>query len=199
MVKNHLHIHTLFRYQLTCNVHIYSQRCPELPLQLIMLYILTHSSLHHSELLLLCWRFWLLLIYIKFRAKKMYSDKIELQYSSGNLREAWQGIKSMASFNQNKFSTGKHVNLEGVTDQDLPNILNSFYSRFEQPDFSEKISQIKHSFSPVNEIIFQKTRWLNFWKALMWEKLRVLMAYVAIYCITALYSLVVFSNIFFKW
>ena len=70
----------------------------------------------------------------------MYSDKIKLQYNSSNLREPWQGIKSMASINQNKVSTGKHVNLEGVKDQDLPNILNSFYSRFEQPDFSDKIS-----------------------------------------------------------
>lgn len=90
------------------------------------------------------------------KAKKIYREKIELQYSSGNLRDAWKGIKSMAAINQNKDSTGKHVNLEGVKDQELPNVLNAFYSRFEQLDFSDKISELKNSLSPANAIIISE-------------------------------------------
>ena len=51
----------------------------------------------------------------------MYKDKVEHKYSSGALRAAWKGIKSMSSINQrNSDSDRKPLKIEGIND-DLPN------------------------------------------------------------------------------
>lgn len=53
-----------------------------------------------------------------------YREKIEMQYSSGDLQAAWQGIKTMASINQCANEIKKPFRVNGVDDSDLPKIFN---------------------------------------------------------------------------
>jgi hypothetical protein len=87
------------------------------------------------------------------KAKREYKDKIEQRYSSGDLRAAWKGIKNMASVNQKCDVVKKQVKLDGVDDCDLPNVLNDFYTRFEQHDFSSDISDLRKSFNSDCDIV----------------------------------------------
>lgn len=66
--------------------------------------------------------------------KMKYREKIEMQYSSGDLQAAWQGIKTMASINQCANEIKKPFRVNGVDDWDLPNIFNSFFSCFEKSE-----------------------------------------------------------------
>lgn len=52
------------------------------------------------------------------KAKLKYKDKIEARYSSGDLRAAWQGIKNMASINQQN-NNRKPIRVKGVDNSDL--------------------------------------------------------------------------------
>ena len=71
------------------------------------------------------------------KAKIAYRDKVELKYSSGDLREAWRGIKSMSSISHGNNDRARNtINIEGTHEADLPNAVNIFYSRFEKNDFS---------------------------------------------------------------
>ena len=105
------------------------------------------------------------------KAKRQYKDKVEMQYSSGDIRAAWQGIKTMASVNQRVDGTRKSVSVEGVDDQDLPNVLNTFYARFERHDFSESISALReslvseHDFVIVTDDVVKLFKHLNAYKA----------------------------------
>jgi hypothetical protein len=87
------------------------------------------------------------------KAKREYKDKIEQRYSSGDLRAAWKGIKHMASVNQKCDTVKKQVKLDGVDDCDLPNVLNDFYTRFEQHDFSSDVSDLRKSFTSDCDIV----------------------------------------------
>ena len=90
------------------------------------------------------------------KAKLKYKEKIEVQYSSGDLRAAWQGIKNMASINQHANETRTSISVNGVECSDLPNSFNHFFSRFESSDFSESISLCKKSLEPLNEIVISQ-------------------------------------------
>ena len=53
------------------------------------------------------------------KAKRMYKDKVEHKYSSGDLLATWKGIKSMSSINQRNSDTDrKPLNIEGISDAD---------------------------------------------------------------------------------
>lgn len=60
------------------------------------------------------------------KAKSQYRNKIENQYNSGDLKAAWQGIKTMAAINQPVCRTGQPIKLSGIDDGDLPDIFNKF-------------------------------------------------------------------------
>jgi hypothetical protein len=62
-------------------------------------------------------------------------------------------VTSMASVNQEVDVVKKQVKLDGVDDCDLPNVLNDFYTRFKQYDFSDDISDLKKSFTSDCDIV----------------------------------------------
>lgn len=92
------------------------------------------------------------------KAKIVYRDKVELKYSSGDLREAWRGIKSMSSISQgnNNDRARNTINIEGTNEADLPNAFNIFYSRFEKNDFSINTSTLRESLSPISDIVIEQ-------------------------------------------
>ena len=53
------------------------------------------------------------------------------KFSGDCLRADWQGIKNMAAVNKVSAPRGSRVSLEGVSDEALPNHMNSFFTRFE--------------------------------------------------------------------
>jgi hypothetical protein len=58
------------------------------------------------------------------RAKLEYRNKLEDQFSSGNTREAWQGLQSITDYKVKAPSTSD--------DPSLPDQLNDFYARFDR-------------------------------------------------------------------
>lgn len=74
------------------------------------------------------------------KAKRIYKNKAEYKYSSGDLQAGWKGIKSMSSITQRSDSDRKPLKIDGANDLDLPNVC--FYSRIERHDFSENISSL---------------------------------------------------------
>lgn len=98
------------------------------------------------------------------KAKIQYRDKIEEQYCSGDLRAAWQGIKQMASINQNSGQTRQLTTISGVNDADLPNAFNSFFSPFERSDFLCKISTLRMSLKPENGIAIAERKVASLFK-----------------------------------
>jgi hypothetical protein len=59
----------------------------------------------------------------------------------------------MASVNQECVTVKKQVKLDGVDDCDLPNVLNDFYTRFEQHDFSSDVSDLRKSLTSDYDIV----------------------------------------------
>ena len=87
----------------------------------------------------------------------MYKDKVEHKYSSGALRAAWKGIKSMSSINQrNSDSDRKPLKIEGINDADLPNTFKKLYSSCGKHDFPENISLLRESLSSDCNIVISQ-------------------------------------------
>ncbi len=78
------------------------------------------------------------------KAKLKYRNKIENQFSGGDLRAAWSGIKAMASINQPTL-TKNLVTVSGVNDMDLADVFNSFFSHWERTDFLSNITIMRES------------------------------------------------------
>ncbi len=89
------------------------------------------------------------------RAMLRYKDTIQAQYGGGDLRAAWQGIKTMASNNQ-QTRTRASISVNGVDNSDLPNIFNSFFFCFERSDLSGNIYLCKKSLELLNEILISR-------------------------------------------
>uniref|UniRef100_A0A1A8LS20 Reverse transcriptase domain-containing protein n=3 Tax=Nothobranchius TaxID=28779 RepID=A0A1A8LS20_9TELE len=68
-------------------------------------------------------------------------------YSGGDLKAAWKGIKCMASCNHQK-EDKKPINVKGVPDSVLPDVFNSFFSRFERGDLVGKVGVCKEALKP---------------------------------------------------
>lgn len=90
------------------------------------------------------------------KAKAKYKEKIENQYVNGDLRSAWQGIKSMASINQHAIDTKQPISINGVEDIDLSNTFNRFFSRFERSDFTQDVSRLRDSLVPYSDILISQ-------------------------------------------
>ena len=56
----------------------------------------------------------------------------------------------------NSDSDRKPLNIEGISDADLPNTFNDFYSRFEKHDFSSNISLLRQSLSSDCDIVISQ-------------------------------------------
>ena len=82
------------------------------------------------------------------KAKTEYKKKIEMQFSSNNMRAAWQGIKAMACIDHHISVAKDPTRITGVDNTDLPNCFNSFFSRFERPDIAHDVSRVRNSLVP---------------------------------------------------
>ena len=91
------------------------------------------------------------------KAKETYKNKIESKFVGGNFRAAWQGIKNMAAVNNVSDRSGR-VSLSGVSDEDLPDVLNSHFTRFERHDFSSELLQLKQSLVSDKSVIIDEDR-----------------------------------------
>ena len=58
------------------------------------------------------------------KAKKFYKDKVEKQFSEGNSSAVWKGVQTITDY--------KEKSVTDNDDPDLPNKLNTFYSRFDE-------------------------------------------------------------------
>ena len=70
----------------------------------------------------------------------MYKEKVEKQFSNGNLKEACIGIKTLAGQNTTQ---AKNASLHGKDLETPAEVFNKFYARFDKHDFSSEISQVK--------------------------------------------------------
>ena len=86
------------------------------------------------------------------KAKLKYKETMERQYT-GDLRQAWKGIKTMVSINQDRNECKQAVRVNVVEDSDLPNAFNS--SRFERTEFSD-ISRLRIFVSENDMVISQE-------------------------------------------
>ena len=98
------------------------------------------------------------------KAKEKYRRKIESKFSSGCLCAAWQGIKNMATVSKASAPPGSRVSLEMVSDEALPNHMNSFFTRFETHDFSSHISDVKQSLMPDDSAVIYQERAMGLFK-----------------------------------
>jgi len=62
----------------------------------------------------------------------------------------------MAAVNKASAPRGSRVSLEGVSDEALPNHMNSFFTRFETHDFSSHISDVKQSLMPDDSAVIDQ-------------------------------------------
>ncbi|PVD27363.1 hypothetical protein C0Q70_12520 [Pomacea canaliculata] len=86
------------------------------------------------------------------RAKVQYKSKIESQFATGNIREAWQGLKNMASTVDRSKGSKAKISISGVDSAALPNALNAFFARFEAHDFSVEVHDVLRSLHPVPKV-----------------------------------------------
>ena len=70
----------------------------------------------------------------------------------------------MAAVNKASAPRGSRVSLEGVSDEALPNHINSFFTRFETHDFSSHISYVKQSLMPDDSAVIDQERVLGLFK-----------------------------------
>lgn len=85
--------------------------------------------------------------------KALYKQKIEVKMAKGNLKQAWQGVRTMISVqhkSQGKYHTNTLTEDGKNGDLELANKLNTFFSRFEVD--SENASRVEEIFptSPSN-------------------------------------------------
>ena len=69
---------------------------------------------------------------VRIRAKNVDKTKT----ASGSLPDDWKGVKNMASINIAIDMNRSRVSTKGVNEQELPDLLNAFFTRFERHDFS---------------------------------------------------------------
>ena len=71
--------------------------------------------------------------------KREYRAKVEKQFQTGNMADAWDGLKILTGEKKNK-SSGSHL----TTKQQVKfsNELNDFYCRFERDDLGEDINSV---------------------------------------------------------
>lgn len=84
-----------------------------------------------------------------------YKKKVEQQYTKGDLRAAWKGIKSMASIDQLNCEPKQLISINGTNAEELPNAFNSFFCRFERTDLYGNFSKLCSSVNLVaTSVIF---------------------------------------------
>ena len=90
------------------------------------------------------------------RAKQTYKNKVESKFAGGDFRTAWQGIKSMAGLTTSDSRNRSHIKLQGVSDDNLPNDMNRFFTRFETRDFSLDTADVRLSLYLCTDIVIDQ-------------------------------------------
>ena len=72
-------------------------------------------------------------------AKQQYKDRVENLFSTGSVRPAWEGEKSLLGTQPHK----NNISLDEKSDYDLANELNIYLNRFNVHDFSHELSVFK--------------------------------------------------------
>ena len=84
--------------------------------------------------------------------KREYRAKVEKQFQTGKMADAWDGLKTLTGEKKNK-SSGSHMTAEEQVK--FSNELNDFYCRFEGDDLGEDINcvvqEIKEKISECEE------------------------------------------------
>jgi hypothetical protein len=83
------------------------------------------------------------------KAKLEYKDKVEQQFQSGSMRDAWQGLKNLTGQNR------PHSTATGLPEEDrrtFANSLNEFYCRFERTDMTDKLSSVISDLKSKEEV-----------------------------------------------
>lgn len=88
-------------------------------------------------------------------AKLQYKNKVEEKFITGDLRSAWQGLKTMASVNTAS-SPLRTIQVECSTPSSLPDDLNTFYTRFES-DNTTQLEEAKSSLKPGSSALTFRT------------------------------------------
>ena len=88
-------------------------------------------------------------------AKLKYKNKVEEKFTQGNLRSAWQGLKTMAAVNT-VATNHKTIQVAGSSSTSLPNDLNSFFTRFET-DNSTQLADTLTTLKPGDSTLTFKT------------------------------------------
>ena len=71
--------------------------------------------------------------------EREYRAKIEKQFQTGNMADAWDGLKTLTGEKKN-MSSGSHMTAEEQVK--FANELNDFYCRFERDDLGEDINSV---------------------------------------------------------
>ena len=71
--------------------------------------------------------------------KKEYKAKVEKQFQTGNMADAWDGLKTLTGEKKNK-SSGSHMTADEQVK--FSNELNDFYCRFERDDVGEDMNRV---------------------------------------------------------
>ena len=90
------------------------------------------------------------------KAKARYRRKIEKQYATGDLKAAWQGIKTMGSINQHADTNKRNIRVNGIQEGDMPDALNTFFARFENSDFAAEVSELRQTLKPQRDIVISE-------------------------------------------
>ena len=83
------------------------------------------------------------------------SREIAISFTQGNLRSAWQGLKTMAAVNT-VANNHKTIQVAGSSSTSLPNDLNSFFTRFET-DNSTQLADTLTTLKPGDSTLTFKT------------------------------------------
>ena len=73
-------------------------------------------------------------------AKKKNKEQIEFQFPTGNMRNAWKGLETLAGHSKPKLNT---LNKPGDKQKVLSDELNDFYCWFDTHDFRSELAQIR--------------------------------------------------------
>lgn len=89
-------------------------------------------------------------------AKLEYKNKVEEKFTTGNLRSAWQGLKTMASVNTAVTTSTRNIQVECSNPSSLPDDLNVFYTRFESDNITQ-LEETRSSLKPGSSALTFRT------------------------------------------
>ncbi len=78
-------------------------------------------------------------------AKKTYKEKVERQFRTNNLKDAWQGLKQLSGY-----QTKQKISEQNIT-KEYANELNTFFARFDIHNFENNNANLRSLLSNTND------------------------------------------------